>query len=394
MSRSSTKLIQSIDVVRGFSILAVLCGHFTLVDPLRTPSWAWSLFLLLAANGAYGVSTFFVASGFLITRMIDGRNQEMFIANKPLFYIRRASRIFPTLALAGCIGILLFLHGGDRGGALAVTFKDPKADFGLLFWSSILLFFFNWLRIATETANACYGLTWDVLWSLAIEEQFYIGYPFMLSRLGTTKRLVRVLALVIVSGPAYRLAAAIVKPESFLLGFTSSFAAFDQLAIGVLSYIAWRDKWFARLPGFLRSSLPAIGVFLAGIAYVFASLGSPVGRTWGPTVLATGIGLLFASGLDHPVFELAFWRPLKILGRASYEAYLFHGLVLYLLWPVLIGRNFLWAFSGYLIAVTTISTAVHLAFGEPAKKKLAAALQKLLGVKSAGPSIVPAGPAD
>jgi peptidoglycan/LPS O-acetylase OafA/YrhL len=379
LSKPGGKQLESIDVVRGFSILSVLGIHFTLAPVLHHPAAGWTAFLVLFQNGSYGVTSFFVASGFLITRMIDGPRREMFSPDKRDFYIRRVSRIFPMLLLVCAMGAAMMLWGNGRGGALAVTFKDPHAVFDVWFWLSIAFFVFNWKRIADSTRSFGYGLSWDVLWSLAIEEQFYASYPFLLARLRSKRNLILFLAVVILVGPCYRLAATLLIPTNFLLSFTASFGAFDNIATGVLAYLAWREGWFAHFSSRTRGAFALLGAALAVGAYLGASLLEPFARVWGPTVLAAGVGLIFATALDHPVFSLRAWAPIKILGRASYEAYLLHAVTLYLLWPYLAGGQFVIGFAVYLVVVTMFATAVHRFVEEPLKDRLLALLRSAFG---------------
>lgn len=143
---SSLQPIRNLDGVRGYAVLLVVFFH-----------------LLLVPFGWMGVQLFFVLSGFLITRIL--------IESKPLaptaylkrFYIRRILRIFPLyfcyLAALGLIHAFTnYPNGMER------------------YWGYLATFTYNWTRADTAWQDAP-GFTH--LWSLAVEEQFYLVWPFV-----------------------------------------------------------------------------------------------------------------------------------------------------------------------------------------------------------------------
>jgi peptidoglycan/LPS O-acetylase OafA/YrhL len=366
--KSAGAQIPLIDVLRGVSILAVLCGHFTSVPGPTYTNRFGPIFNSFARNGAYGVSMFFVISRFIITRMIDGTQGRLFSPDLQRFYVRRFSRIIPMLILVCAIGVSIINIGASRSGALEVTFKDPKATFDWLFWSSIFLFFFNLVRIRSQSTSMGYGMNWDVLWSLAIEEQFYLGYPWLLRTLGSPRRLGLFLAAVIATGPAYRFYAFRQNPESFLLGFTHSLAAFDQLAIGIMAYLVTR-RWNLATPITARRVCAIIGLTIATWTYLWTYAGDPIDRIYGPSLLGIGVAMIIVGAHDLPRFGGSSWRPLRWVGEASYEAYLLHSLVLYLLWPYLARhQRFFVPAAVFVFTATCVAVVVHRWIEEPVKR--------------------------
>ena len=105
----TVKRLQVVDLVRAFAILIVLAHHLGLAT-ISKPSKSFSLAYLwyrVWINGYFGVTIFFVVSGFVITRLIASEPGGLFNPDFKEFYIRRIGRIFPLLVLVCLIGIIV-----------------------------------------------------------------------------------------------------------------------------------------------------------------------------------------------------------------------------------------------------------------------------------------------
>jgi peptidoglycan/LPS O-acetylase OafA/YrhL len=169
-----------IDLLRGLSILLVVLHHTGLRIPLkRTVLGDWLPHRLLDAlnyNGGEAVAVFFVISGFLITRNALERWGRLGVIHVRAFYVRRAARIVPCLLLLVAVLSVLDLLSVPDYVIVRATQSLPRAIM------AALGLHLNWYE--GQTGYLPGG--WDVLWSLSIEEVFYLGFPLacLLTRQG------------------------------------------------------------------------------------------------------------------------------------------------------------------------------------------------------------------
>jgi peptidoglycan/LPS O-acetylase OafA/YrhL len=376
-----------VDALRFLSLLVVLAVHLASAEIVSLPAegFARELWLNFARNGSYGVTLFFVISGFVITRTILAREADLARIDVRAFYVRRLSRIGPALALFVALGATLWSLVDGLDSRSAFTVRHPAAVFDAAFWISIPSLLFNWLLISRESQAPGFGLHWDVLWSLAIEEQFYLAYPWLLRRAGNVTDAARWLFAFVVLGPFARYLGHLYRPDSFLAMYTNSFAAFEQIAIGALVGFALRDD---RLRGRWDRGVAVLG--FAGLVLVYwkTTLAFTIDRIYGPTLLAfaaattlffglRGSAYSRASAPEGPPLDCPGTPRLSFLttpGQWSYGGYLTHALVLFALWPLLAGRSAWPAFAAYAVATFALSGASYRLFEEPLNRLLRARL--------------------
>jgi peptidoglycan/LPS O-acetylase OafA/YrhL len=327
---------------------------------------AW---LYFARNGSYGVTLFFVVSGFVITRTVLRRHPDLRGVDLRAFYARRAGRILPLLLLVLAIGSLGLKTLPLDTPRAQFCLRDPANHFDGWVFASVLTFSFNWLRIAREALSYGFGLHWDVLWSLSIEEQFYLGYPLLIRALGERRRLALALLLFVVMGPLSRAAAAAIRPGSFLLSYTASLPAFEQIAEGALLALLMERVGDAPGPRWWRRAEPVVGLLaVAGavLVYRFTSLDQARDRVWGPSAIALCAFAALAVGIRRRWFERPMLAPVARLGEYSYGSYLLHATVLFVLWPLLAGRHPALAFVLFAGATLALAGVVYRFFEVPA----------------------------
>jgi peptidoglycan/LPS O-acetylase OafA/YrhL len=214
--------IPSLDGLRAVSILLVILAHAQ--GTRGFPSWIspW-----IADHGALGVQIFFVISGFLITALVLEEHRTTGAIALGLFYARRTVRIFPPFYI-----FLLFLAVGLWMGWLRL----PK---------------YNLLFAATYTMNyVSSGVWWTGhIWSLSVEEQFYLIWPATI-KLAGEKHAIAIAALLAVGSPLVCLAAYLLNQDfaSSLLRVFPFIA--DSIASGcVLAGVILRlrsQEWFIK----------------------------------------------------------------------------------------------------------------------------------------------------
>lgn len=307
--------IAELDGLRGLAIGLIMWHH--LVENFLPPgNGSWLGWLRVASNLSWcGVDLFFVLSGFFIGGILLDQRGSPRLAR--VFYLRRAVRILPlyygTLAVA-----FICVHLGLPGA-------------GHLFPEWVYAAFL------TNFYLAAHG-SWDwlplsVLWSLAIEEQFYLAAPWIVRTLKPPALPWLALGLVC-AAPLLRLAGIAFYPGHSLAVHVLMPMRVDALALGAL--VAWvlragqpRGFW----TGLFRLWPHSLGLglaLLAGLTLLRAKEGSEFMAAGGYTLLALVFALIVAvvAGVRPAGFNrLLAWRPLVLLGRHSYFLYLWHGLL-------------------------------------------------------------------
>ena len=288
-----------LDSVRGLAILLVLFFH-GMASPMNTElSNVGNFIFAVSQYGWVGVNLFFVLSGFLITGiLIDSRNRQNYFRR---FYIRRALRILPAFYAT----VLVLLFGG---------------------WISWRFLVLSVLFLANTTTLLGVPLQYGPLWSLAVEEHFYMLWPALIRRFSAVS-LMLLLAIIFLVTPLLRGANFVVagSPANFVALYT--WFNLDGLALGALLAIWLRQTSFQRR----QLSRIALPVLVAGIVFFVVELKHPLAEaafSYTACDLASA-GLLSCALLagtngwsflvDRPV--------LKFLGFVSYGLYLIHVLV-------------------------------------------------------------------
>ncbi len=312
-----------IDLLRGLSILLVVTHHTMLRIPLQntglTAVLPKRLLEMLGYNGYEAVFVFFVVSGFLITTNAFRRWTSLGQIGMRSFYGRRFARIAPCLlVLVVALSLLALLRVPD------FTILRPDQSLGRAVLSALGMHL-NWYEGHTGYLPA----GWDVLWSLSIEELFYLGFPFacLLARRRLAP-LVVPLCLLALSLPLTHGALAgneIWQEKAHLPGMAA-------IATGVLAGL-WARR---RQPTSIQtvSVLGCLGVVCLLVILFFEDLIWPVLGEATMLILTGSTALLLLAfhwrWLEAWTAKGTAW--IRSCGRLSYEIYLSHVFVLF---PVL-----------------------------------------------------------
>ena len=217
-----------VDVLRGLSVLLVTLHHihlrFWLNDYDVDGVLPKTLNQVLFWSGYYAVITFFVISGFLITGLSIRRWGQLGLIHVGRFYRMRAARILPCLLL-----LLLVLSALHLAGAPEFTIRPERASLGQALWSA-LTFRINWL----EGHHGYLPGDWDVLWSLSVEETFYLMFPLLCLLLRREGLLLLPLVCLLILGPVDRTVFADQDPW----GQYAYLSCMDGIAFGCLAALA------------------------------------------------------------------------------------------------------------------------------------------------------------
>lgn len=310
-----------LDALRFFAVFAVMVTHNW--HPRRLP---WLLGDLDWAG--LGVRLFFVLSGFLITGILvncrnlsDTESQpKIFFVRQ--FYARRFLRIFPIYYLTLAV-------------ALATNVPGARDVWG-------------WLATYTTNIYITVNNVWigrmGHLWSLAVEEHFYLFWPWLVL-FAPRKWLIPAMLTGILVGPVYRLFAYLNFPfdvgaMDFKAG-TFTFGSLDSLGVGALLALVWNSGiQNATLQRYLTRLILPVGVTLylvsllfyhdrvePALFFVVGDLAAALVFAWLVSSAAVGF-----TGLVGRVLE---FRPFSYLGKISYGIYVYHNLTPLALVPLL-----------------------------------------------------------
>lgn len=294
-----------IDGLRAIAIVSVVIFH---------------LFPFLLGGGFVGVDIFFVISGFLITKIIV---EDIQVAQFSFieFYVRRIIRLFPSLLVVVitilCASFIYF--PADK-----IISLSHEIVAGLFFFSN----FFYWKQFGYFSENSGFN-PFLHLWSLSVEEQFYLIWPFVIWFFTKLKIRISSIALILfIFSFIFNLQVVKTDPQA---AFYFPLTRMWQFIFGALTYFFgnWAEDYFKKF------KLDIIGLLMIFIS--FAIVNSKSSYPGYLAILPTlGSGLLIYAGskswLNRIVLSSTWFR---LIGKISYPLYLWH-------WPIFVFINYLW----------------------------------------------------
>lgn len=305
--------VAALDGLRGLAVLIVVYHHAVglLPGPNGSPQFE------PITGGFLGVDIFFVLSGFLITAILLDETRRSGRVGLRSFYMRRGFRLLPALyCLLGVHLLYVWLTGLPIG---------PEVD-------SVrdgVLYVYNWRwRWATEQAQP----NLVHLWSLAVEEQFYLLWPLAVILLtslvkraswragviGATVLAVTVHRWVLFEGTE--------SPFTIVTLYARTDTRADSLLVGALLAQLWAGRFLPR-----RGLVPAawLSTIVVAVAIVRVEVLDSVLYRGGYTVVAIAVAVIIAATLQGGwlAAKLLTVAPLRLVGRVSYGLYLWHGWV-------------------------------------------------------------------
>jgi len=298
-----------LDVVRFFAFLAVFVYHtaYYPVDYFVTrhvPLWLAQIVVSVARAGAYGVDLFFVLSAYLITELLLREKEERGSLHVKSFYIRRMLRIWPLyyffIALAAFIPLL-----------------NPTGAFNFRYIIPFLLLAGNWSTIAFGPPQSA-ALP---LWSVSVEEQFYLLWPPVVARL-SRRGIMRAAVGMIVLANLTRVTVLFRHGGGWDV-WANTLARLDPMAAGILLAVLLAGR-APRIAPALRLAAIVGGITCIAVTGYFAApwgyslpwrgtlISYPVVAAASTMIVLASIGISVRLGV------------LQYLGKISYGLYVYH----------------------------------------------------------------------
>jgi peptidoglycan/LPS O-acetylase OafA/YrhL len=312
--------LDGVDLLRGLAIFFVLMNHvnmrLVIAGVPYTEHLPPQLTTFLFWSGQRGVQIFFAISGFLITSTTLRRWGALSQVSLRGFYLMRFARIVPLLlTLLAVLSVLHLAH--------LQNFIVPEKTGGL---PRALLAALTFHINALEAHRGYLPGNWDVLWSLSIEEMFYLFFPVLARIFGRGKFFIVLLLSFVALGP---LARTIWSQGNDVWQEYSYLGGMDAIALGCLTALAVSRY---RCSGRATRLMLFLGVILLAFGLCFSRI------TWSWGLSRTGLDLTIialSTCLIIAAVARANWRapralsPLRNLGQRSYEIYLTHMFVVF-----------------------------------------------------------------
>jgi peptidoglycan/LPS O-acetylase OafA/YrhL len=346
-ARSWSRL-DGVDLLRGLAIFFVLMNHVNMqllfAHVPYTRGLPRQLVASLVWNGQQGVQIFFAVSGFLITATSLRRWKSLSRVSVADFYRLRFARIAPLLL--GLLAVLSVLHLAHVRHFI-VSAQTGGLGRALL---AALTFHVNLL----EARRGYLPGSWDILWSLSVEETFYFAFPWVCRIFGRGKLLIALLLAFVVLGPFGR---SVLTHGNPVWREYSYLGGMDAIAMGCLTAIALHERRLS------RRSLRLLGAS-GGALLVFCLCFSRTAYDWIPertglymSVVGVGASLVIAAAGQTGWRSPRVLAPLLLAGQRSYEIYLTHMFVVVALAAAFATTGgAMWAVPVFFIGVIVISS--------------------------------------
>ena len=361
MSNNKTRYLPSIDSLRALAVLAVIIYH---IDVNYLP------------GGFLGVDLFFVLSGYLISSLIIKEYKKTGTLNLYNFYMRRARRLLPAVyfMITVCLLFMVLFNG------VLLRKSHLDAVFGYIYSSNWWYIFHKLDYFDSFGAQSPF----KHLWSLAIEEQFYMFFPLIFLIFNRRKKeegqssslnknfIYIVLGLILISLGTHILLFDINNINRIYFGTDTR--AFSLL-VGVVGALVYPMDKLSSPTNAKESvlysvvSLTSISTLIAIMFYVSEY------NTWlyrGGFLLVAVLGLIIiiSSGKQHTFISKALsFRPIVFIGKISYSLYLWHFPIIVLTTPVSeIGNPNLFYVTLRIILTVIAATLSYLFVETPIRK--------------------------
>jgi peptidoglycan/LPS O-acetylase OafA/YrhL len=299
---SSVGFRRDIEGLRALAVLSVVLFH------LKVP---------IVPGGFSGVDIFFVISGYLITRniLLDMESGRFTFRD---FYSRRIRRIFPALLAT----VTVTLGAGALWFPPAVFIDLAKSSFSSLAFFSNVYFYWNTQQYFSSDSDFLPLLH---LWSLSVEEQFYIFWPVVILAVSRTRLTARIFCIGILGTASFAAAFLVFRLDRSAAFYLMPFRAY-QFGLGALVFCV--ERWLSSNIGIHRVAQ------ISGLTLCFVGLLAlgPESRIVG-VLSSVGAALIIYGGYARAVIPVLTNSIAVYVGQISYSLYLVH-------WPLAVFANY------------------------------------------------------
>lgn len=316
----------NLDGLRFISFFVVFLYHcylsfFSYVS--TTNPGTYKVIATLFKHGNLGVNFFFVLSGFLITYLLIREKELKGSISVPNFYVRRILRIWPLYYLCLFIGFVLFAMMKKAMSGQVVESADP---FYYIFFAANFDYMHTW-PLKPEALNL------SVLWSVAVEEQFYLTWPLILASL-SLRKYKYVFPAIMLFSLIFRSFHTGCSEHEYGIRYFHTFSLIGDMALGgLLAYFSTYENKFKRFVTNLKRSLIILlylmtiavcvlkdEIFPCGIPVIFERL--VIGALFGMIIVEQNYA-------KHSLFKLSRFKMISKLGTYTYGLYCLHLLGMY-----------------------------------------------------------------
>lgn len=296
------------DVLRFFAFLSVFLFHSVCQPPeyfvqRHMPLGLARLFSGFTDAGSHGVDLFFVLSAYLITELLLREKEARGSLDVKSFYLRRILRIWPLYYFFVPLAAL-------------VPFLNPQGAFSLKYVIPFLLLAGNWSTIAFGPT----GSVAEPLWSVSVEEQFYLAWPPIVARLSNRGIVIAVVIMVAMANLTRVMVLALHSTGWQI--WANTFTHLDSMAGGILLAVLLGGR-VPRTQVWLRMVLIAAVITPVLIVGYFDELQASVSRTAvliGCPVIALSCTVIVFAVVGMELQQ----QTLRYLGKISYGLYVYH----------------------------------------------------------------------
>lgn len=298
--------IAGLDGLRAISILSVVIAHFGIAEIIP---------------GGFGVTMFFFISGFLITRLMIAEHHDQNGISLKLFYIRRMLRLYPALLFFILIAVIFYSFVGQKMGMQEILSA-------IFYMANYFKLFVGYDSFTSDITGWQVGHPFSILWSLAVEEHFYLLFPILFSLFYKTKRSFFILIItLLVTSLLWRYFLVVEWEVESNRTYFATDTRIDSILFGCLFSLLLSLKLRAKLISFAGKPW----VFLTGVSllvFTFLYRDLVFRETLRYSLQGLALMLIFPGLLFAPGYTLikAFLQsaPMVYIGKLSYSLYLHH----------------------------------------------------------------------